>query len=352
MQKNSHITINGKIYSHSSIQNLTVDFPTQLSKEVVGFLQIWFDKEDSLVQQSSGSTGTPKKLRLNKQAMESSALMTGNFFGFREGMKAFLCLSPTYIAGKMMILRALIWKLNLILGETNSNPVKDLNETIDFAAMVPIQLAKIMEQNPEKLNNFKTIIIGGSAIPVLLEQKLIGFKTDFYHTYGMTETMSHIALRKITGSQSENYFKPLTGIHLTQDRRGCLVIQADDLGIKKLATNDLVELLPDQNFRILGRWDEVIISAGLKIHPHLIEQKLSQHLSKPFVLIGKAHETAGEIAILIIEDQPVTALIFKYWQLLEDVLEPAEMPRELFFVKSIPQLSSGKPDRKSIQKII
>jgi len=352
MQKNSHITINGKIYSHLSIHSLTIDFPTQLSREVVGFLQTWFDKEDTLVQQSSGSTGTPKKLRLNKQAMESSALMTGNFFGFQEGMKAFLCLSPSYIAGKMMILRALIWKLNLILGETDSNPVKNLNETIDFAAMVPLQLAKIMEQNPEKLNNFNTIIIGGSAIPVSLEQKLTSFKTNFYHTYGMTKTMSHIALRKITESHSENYFKPLTGIHLTQDKRGCLIIQADDWRIKKLVTNDLVELLPDQNFRILGRWDEVIISGGLKIHPQLIEQKLSQHLSKPFVLIGKAHETAGEIAILIIEDQPVTAHIFKYWQLLENILEPAEMPRELYFIKSIPQLSSGKPDRKSIQKII
>ncbi|HOI32898.1 MAG TPA: AMP-binding protein, partial [Bacteroidales bacterium] len=313
MKTYNQIKINGKVYSPLTIQNLTKDFPSELSMEVLDFMQLWYNEEKTITQQSSGSTGPPKLVKLKKEALIVSAEMTGNYFGLRAGMNALLCLSPKYIAGKMMILRALVWGMNLIPGKTDSNPVKDLNDPIDFAAMVPLQVAKILEQNPEKFNNFKTIIIGGSAIPVALEKQLCNFKTDFYHTYGMSETMSHIALRKISDTPLESIFKPLPGIQLTRDKRGCLVIEAEGLGIKKLITNDLVELLPDQNFRILGRWDEVIISAGLKIHPQLVEQKLSQYLNKAFVLIGKVHKTAGEIAVLVIEDQPATAHIFKYW---------------------------------------
>ncbi|MBG0781590.1 MAG: AMP-binding protein [Bacteroidales bacterium] len=351
MKTYDQIKINGKIYSPLSIQNLTQDFPSALSLEVLEFLQIWFNKEKTITQQSSGSTGLPKIIKLHKEAMIASAKITGNYFGFRAGMKALLCLSPGFISGKMMIVRALVWEMNLILGKTNNNPVKDLTETIDFSAMVPLQLVKIVQQNPEKLARFKTIIIGGSAIPLTLEKQLIAFETDFYHTYGMTETMSHIALRKIDGDQ-KNYFRPLPGVNLQQDKRSCLVIQAEALGIKKLITNDIVHIQSDNSFRILGRWDEVIISAGLKIHPQIVEQKLSRHIHKLIVMIGKADETAGEIAVLVIEDQPASSQIFQYWQLLEQLLEPAEIPRQLYFIQSMPLLASGKPDRKSLQKII
>lgn len=351
MKTYNQMKINGKVYSHLTIQNLTEDFPSALSLEVLEFLQIWFNKDKVITQKSSGSTGSPKIIKLQKEAMVASAKMTGNYFGFRAGMNALLCLSPGYIAGKMMIVRALVWNMNLILGKTDSNPVKNLAESIDFSAMVPLQLAKIIQQNPEKLDLFKTIIVGGSAIPLALENQLINFETDFYHTYGMTETMSHIALRKISGDQN-NFFKPLPGVNIQQDKRSCLVIQAEALGIKKLITNDLVHIQPDQSFRILGRWDEVIISAGLKIHPQIVEQKLSQHIHNMFVMIGKADETAGEKAVLVIEDQPATAQIFRYWQLLEKLLEPAEIPRQLYFIESIPLLASGKADRKSLQKIL
>jgi len=351
MKTYDQIKINGKVYSQRSIQNLTEDFPSALSQEVLEFLQIWFNKEKTITQQTSGSTGSPKIIKLQKKALVASAKITGNFFEFHKKMNSLLCLSPNFIAGKMMIVRALVWGMNLILGKTDSNPVKDLVEKIDFSAMIPMQLANIVQQNPEKLGLFKTIIIGGSAIPLTLQTQLLPFNTDFYHTYGMTETMSHIALRKLNGD-TKTYFKPLPGIQLQQDKRSCLVIKAEALGIKRLITNDLVHLQADQSFRVLGRWDEVIISAGLKIHPQLVEQKLSQHLHKPFVVIGKAHETAGEIAVLVVEDQAVTSQIFAYWQLLEQLLEPAEIPRQLFFIASMPILASGKADRKSLQKII
>ncbi len=349
---NQQITINGKTYTPESIHLLHSDFPFELSREVFAFLEIWYNNKKTIEQQSSGSTGAPKKIRINKQAMIESAKMTGDYFGFQSGLNVLLCLSPRYIAGKMMIVRAMVWDMNLILGDTSSNPVKGLNQRISFAAMVPLQVAKILEEQAEKFNLFETIIIGGSAIPASLENKLHQFKTGFYHTYGMSETMSHIALRKIEEHPSSNLFNPLPGVVLSQDKRGCIVISSERLGIKKLVTNDLVTLYGDQRFSILGRWDEVIISAGIKIHPQLLEQKISQHLHKPLVLIGKTDEIAGEIAVLVIEDQPTTNQIFKYWQMLEKILEPTEIPRALFFVNAIPQLPSGKADRKSLQKLV
>lgn len=341
--------INGKGFSLHEIGVLKASKFGSLWQETLAFLDDWFAPDDTIMQQSSGSTGAPKRIALTKASLEASAKMTGEFFGFDSSKTLFLCLSPTFIAGKMMIIRALVWKMNLIVGDTSANPVTEVDQQIDFSAMVPLQLSKIVEETPEKLKFFKTIILGGSAVSKHLEQNLQQFDTHFYHTYGMTETMSHIALRKINGADKSDWFAHLNGVELSADERNCLQITAERLGINKLTTNDIVVINEDEEFKVLGRIDDVIISAGVKIHPLLIEQKLQKHIFSPLLLLGKKDEIAGEIVVLVIEGEFSIKAIYQLWQTLSAVLPANEIPRRLYFVDQIPLLPSGKPDRRGLK---
>ncbi len=344
--------INGKSFSFDELSVLKGKKSDLLWQEMLDFLKDWFDKEETIIQQSSGSTGTPKQISLSKAAMAASAKMTGDFFGFDSSKNLYLCLSPGYIAGKMMIVRALVFDMNLVVGNAAANPLVSLDQQIDFSAMVPLQLSKIVSETPEKLKYFKTIIIGGSAIAGHLEQQLQHFSTAFYHTYGMTETMSHIALRKVNGADKSDWFTPLGGVKISVDQRNCLQVDVESLGIKKLITNDIVSISKSGQFKILGRVDDVIISAGAKIHPLLVEQKLQKHISSKLLLLGKKDETAGEIAILVIEGHFTIREIYDFWQKLSTLLPAQEMPRHLYFIEKIPFLESGKADRKLLKEIV
>jgi O-succinylbenzoic acid--CoA ligase len=165
----------------------------------------------------------------------------------------------------------------------------------------------------------------------------------------MTETMSHIALRKINGADKSDWFAHLNGVELSADERNCLQITAERLGINKLTTNDIVVINEDEEFKVLGRIDDVIISAGVKIHPLLIEQKLQKHIFSPLLLLGKKDEIAGEIVVLVIEGEFSIKAIYQLWQTLSAVLPANEIPRRLYFVDQIPLLPSGKPDRRGLK---
>ena len=164
--------VDGNSFSLDQLNELKAQRTDLLWQETFTFLQDWFDSGDTIIQQSSGSTGPPKQISISKKAMAASAKMAGDFFGFDNTKKLFLCLSPNFIAGKMMIVRALFSETDLIIGNTAANPLAALNQQIDFSAMVPLQLSKIIAETPEKLKLLKTIIIGGSAIDSHLEQQL------------------------------------------------------------------------------------------------------------------------------------------------------------------------------------
>lgn len=347
--KQAGFRIDGRRFSLQELGSLKTAKSSLLWQETFAFLQDWFDSADTIIQQSSGSTGVPKQISLSKAAMVVSARMTGKYFDFGSSKNLFLCLSPNFIAGKMMIVRALIWELNLVIGDTAANPVATLDQQIDFSAMVPLQLSKIIAETPEKLDLFKTIIIGGSAVAGSLEQQLQQFETAFFHTYGMTETMSHIALRKINGADKSDWFTPLPDVEISVDDRNCLQINIEKLGIKGLITNDIVSINESGKFKILGRIDDVIISAGAKIHPLLIEQKLQKHISNQLLLLGKKDEIAGEIAVLVIEGRFTIKEIYDFWKKLTTLLPVHEMPRRLHFIDQIPLLPSGKADRKLLK---
>lgn len=346
----NQITINDHVFTKSEVLAGHTDMYLQetANAELIDFLKDWFSEEHFLFVQTSGSTGEPKRFQVSKQAMISSARMTGRFLGLQEGMTALLCLSPKYIAGKMMVVRALVWKLNLVTTAVESNPLKEIHRTIDFCAMVPLQVDTVLEQTPDQIKHIRNLIIGGSALSPQLESRLQKVSTSCFHTYGMTETLSHIALRPINGPDKSEWFEPLEDIRISLDERDCLRVDAPMLSANRLLTNDIAVINQDGKFQILGRIDDVLVTAGLKIHPQMVEQKVALAIKRSCVLSGIPDARAGLSLVLVIEGDASTTEIYQIWEFLATALTKEEMPRRLYFVDKIPLLESGKIDRSSV----
>lgn len=311
------------------------------------FLEKWMDENDTVPGQTSGSTGTPKSIALSKQSMTASARLTNDYFKLREDDAILMSLSANYIAGKMMVVRAWISDLNLIVCEPASTP--EIPQPAKFGAMVPMQVEKLMssETGQKALEQIETLIIGGSAVPYALEQRLKAISTACYCTYGMTETVSHIALRRINGiDASEEYFA-LGNVRFELDERGCLVIFAPHLQDAPFVTNDLAELHSPSRFRWLGRFDNVINSGGIKLFPETIEQKLSPAIPQRFFLTASPDELLGQKLVLVIEGDEYTG---SETLLLQDFisqnLTKYEKPRQIIFRKQFNETSTGKIKRE------
>lgn len=342
------IMLNGRWYDRSNLPEPGRDpYPDDpLVRKVVAFLHQWYDESQGMTLFTSGSTGPPKKIVLSRESMIASAEMTGRFFGLKPGMNAHLCLSPDFVAGKMMIVRALVHKMNLLTTTQEANPLEQSTQPIDFSAMVPLQVAAILKHNPRKMDLVSTLIIGGGPVTAFLEEQLVDLKTRCWHTYGMTETLSHIALRPLNGPDRSEWFVPLPGVNLGVDLRGCLVIEAPAISPEKVITNDLV-LLDDNRFQVLGRLDDVIISAGHKLHPSLIERKIGSWLTHPFFLSGEQHPAAGQMPVLFVEAQPEENLRQLISQKLQQQLATHEVPRKIILLDRFVYLESGKIDRQA-----
>ena len=226
--------------------------------EIADFLDEWSSFGDTVSGQTSGSTGIPQKVELQKKDMIASARLTNDFFGIKASSSMFLCLSPDYIAGKMMLVRAMIAGADLITVKPSSSPLVGIDIPLDFAAMVPMQVQESLSHDftRERLKNIKSLIIGGAAVSSLLEQRLAKLPIRSYATYGMTETVSHVALRKLDGKTKE--YAAIGDVWFSQDARGCLIINAPHLSHRVFETNDVVQLIDNYHFIWLGRYDNVI----------------------------------------------------------------------------------------------
>ncbi len=346
------IIINGQSYhkgDEASIRKMLLMSDNLLLKQTGLFLMDWFDPSPWLVLKTSGSTGEPKSLQIPKNRLLLSARMTLDFFGLYENKRFLLCLSPEFIAGKMMIVRAMLSGAELITAHVEANPLKNLEQPIDFTAMVPLQLSVLLKENPEKLELIKTIIIGGSALPSQLENELQQISSNCWHTYGMTETLSHIALRPVNGRQAEKWFSPLEGVLVALNQQQCLKITAPALLEQPIDTHDLAEINAEGKFKILGRVDEVIVSAGHKIHPTWLEEKIGIHIHGPFAITSMADQIAGEKVVLALAEDLTVPQLYKLWEALEACLMPAEMPRYITSLPEWPVLKSGKTDRRKLK---
>ena len=312
------------------------------------FLNEWHNDSPTVLVHTSGSTGEPKPMWVEKRRMEASARTTCDFLGLRRGDTALLCMPLDYIAGKMMVVRSLVCGLRLTVVEPTGNPLATVTEPLDFAAMVPMQVWNSLQvpEQRERLMSIRHLIIGGGAIDNRLAAELRTFPHAVWSTYGMTETLSHIALRRLSGPDVSDWYTPFDGVNLSQTADGCLTIDAPVIHDSLLTTNDIAELSPDGRFKILGRKDNVICSGGLKIQAEEVERLLSPHLSTPYIISKRQDEKFGEIVVLLTEGDTATAqavcqrILPKYWQ-----------PRAYVHVDRIPLTPTGKPARKQAEYI-
>ena len=345
--KHETIQLNGITYNRTNFDQLYVSSEPDDSWQnaISFFLQNWFDETDSVLANTSGSTGKPKEIRLTKRAMINSARMTNHFFELNASCTALLCLPASYIAGKMMLVRAMVSGFNLLTVEPSANPFKDLNIPIDFAAITPYQLIHSAESLRKV--SVKKIIVGGSPVTSKLEQLSENIPSELYETYGMTETCSHIALRKINGFEKSDYFTALKGVDIHLDNRGCLVIYAPHLLEYEVHTNDIVELVSDDSFRWLGRIDAVINTGGIKIHPNLVEKKLGKIIPVNYFIASVPDMVVENKVVLVLESERQTAEEEKELKTeMEKLLGKFEMPRHIFYIPSFIYSSGNKVLRK------
>lgn len=307
-------------------------------KPVGNFFLDWFDDKPYLEVNTSGTTGAPKLIRIDKQAMVNSALATGDFFGLNPGDKALHCLPTKYIAGKMMFIRAFILGLDMDFVAPSANPLYNNDTFYDFAAMVPLQA----KSSIAGLKRVKKMIVGGAKINPDLEKQLMKVSTKVYETYGMTETITHIAA-KIVG---EKAFTVLPEVTISYDDRNCLVLHAPRISDEVIVTNDIVELVNENQFKFIGRYDNVINSGGIKLIPEEIEQKLFDKIEPRFFIASKEDKELGEKVILVIEGEE-----FELENTLFDDLDKYEKPKEVIFISKFQETATGKILRKeSLEK--
>ena len=318
------------------------------------FLSEWNNGSDRVLVHTSGSTGKPKPMMVEKKRMLNSARITCDFLGLKPGDSALLCMSLDYIAGKMVVVRSIERHLHLISVSPSGHPLKDINEEITFAAMVPMQVYNTLQvpEERERLTHIRHLIIGGGAIDASLEKELQALPGNIaiWSTYGMTETLSHIALRRINGAEASEWYQPFDSVKISQTDEGCLVIDAPLVCAETLLTNDIVEIEPyiynkveKTRFRIKGRKDNVICSGGIKIQIEEVEEFLKPHMEKPFMLAKKKDEKFGEIAVLLSEDKGIKKVEATIRRLLSD--HKYWIPREFLHVDHLPLTETGKPKR-------
>ena len=318
------------------------------------FLSEWNNGSDRVLVHTSGSTGKPKPMMVEKKRMLNSARITCDFLGLKPGDSALLCMSLDYIAGKMVVVRSIERHLHLISVSPSGHPLKDINEEITFAAMVPMQVYNTLQvpEERERLTHIRHLIIGGGAIDASLEKELQALPGNIaiWSTYGMTETLSHIALRRINGAEASEWYQPFDSVKISQTEEGCLVIDAPLVCAETLVTNDIVEIesyiynkVEKLRFRIKGRKDNVICSGGIKIQIEEVEEFLKPHLEKPFMLAKKKDEKFGEIAVLLSEDKGIKKVEATIRRLLSN--HKYWIPREFLHVDHLPLTETGKPKR-------
>lgn len=306
-------------------------------KPVGDFLLDWFDSKNFIEMQTSGTTGEPKLISISKQAMVDSALATGDFFDLQPGNKALQCLPVKFVAGKMMLVRAMILGFDLEFVAPSSHPLHNNEFEFDFVAMVPLQA----QNSISELKKVKKMIVGGASLNKTLEKQLMKLPTEVYETYGMTETITHIAARKL----GEKAFTVLPNVTISYDDRNCLVIHAPRISPDVIITNDIVELVNENQFIFLGRMDNVINSGGIKLIPEQIEEKLASKIHQRFFITSKPDKELGHKVVLVIEGEK-----HDFDETLYENLDKYEKPKEIVFIPKFKETHSGKIIRKETMK--
>lgn len=318
-------------------------------QELNAFISEWHNDEPTIWVHTSGSTGKPKPMQVEKKRMEASALLTCSFLDLKEGDTALLCMPLQYIAGKMMVVRSLVKGLNLISIAPCGHPLAEVEEVPVFAAMIPIQVYNSMQVKAEreKLKAIKHLIIGGGAVDKKLADELKHFPNNVWSTYGMTETLSHIALRRLSGDEASDWYSPFDDVSLSLTDEGTLSVYAPRVCSERLVTHDIAEIRADGKFRIIGRSSNTIHSGGVKIQIEKVEELLNDVLDVPYQITAAPDEKFGEKMVMLYEDGDEEELK----SICRKVLPVYWIPRLFIRVDNLPFTETGKPDRAKARKL-
>lgn len=312
------------------------------AKEAEAFAQQWDDDSRFISAHTSGSTGKPKMIQLLKRDMIVSAEKTCQFFDIKSDSLLGLPLSVSYIAGKMMVVRALSAHADLWCGVPSINPLSTYtsDRMINLLSVVPAQIPNLLESGKSKF--VRHLLIGGAPLSHKTEKQIINAGISAYCSYGMTETCSHVALRKV----GTKYYVGLDGVTFSIDDRNCLIIKLNDFSINKIATNDVVRLIDERRFEWLGRYDNVINTGGIKIQAEEIERKIAQCLpdNNYYITCRKSDKWGEEIVLVVEADEELPDLTKK----IAEYLTRYEMPKAIIYKHQLPRTISGKIKRERL----
>ena len=363
--------LNNKKYTFQEILNSNIDILTEndFEKQTISFCREWLLGATVFQGQTSGSTGKPKPILFQRTHMQASARATIQALGLNANDQALVCIPTKYIGGQMMLVRGLELGMQLHIINPGSNPYENLKSfsseipRFDFIALVPLQLQTILDESPEAIQSFfnpmKAIIVGGGAVSETLREQVKHIQAPVYNTYGMTETVSHIALKKLNGADSSDYFFTLDGVEIAQNIQECLKIKAPQTGGEWIQTNDRVKIINHQQFEWLGRLDFVINTGGVKVQGELIEKVIGQlfqqmDISQNFFVGGIPHPRLGQELCMIIEGNDLTEEQQNHLKSnLTERLQKYEIPRKILYLDQFIRTETSKINRQaSIKKLL
>lgn len=349
--------LNGISYSIANLKGLAYDLVKKgkpFEQKIGDFLSDWLADTPTIEVNTSGSTGIPKPIVLRKLQIVNSALATGYFFNLQERETALLCLPAQYIAGKMMLVRAMVLGLRLDYVAPSSKPLAGILKNYDFVAMVPFQL----EHSIDQVNLIKTLLIGGATVSDKLIKKLQDKKVAVFESYGMTETITHIAVKRINdlslakmSSPSKKYFSALPKVALSKDSRDCLIINAPKVCDLPVITNDIINLISETEFEWLGRFDNVINSGGIKLFPEQIEAKLTPFIEQPFFVAGLEDDVLGQKLILVVEGSSDSENLLSKLNEIKTLVR-YEIPKNVYYLSEFETTDNGKIRRKETLQLL
>ncbi|WP_425075547.1 AMP-binding protein [Psychroserpens sp. S379A] len=335
--------LNGTSFNRKELKEVAYSLVKEgepYEKSAGSFLLDWLDAKDYVLVSTSGTTGLPKTIKLKKASMVNSAIMTGDYFKLKPGDTALHCLPSRYISGKMMLVRAMILGLELDMIAPTLQPAYDEKKCYDFAAMIPLQLKNSLH----KVNHIKTLIVGGASVSQSLASDIQGLKTNIYETFGMTETISHIAVKKLNHTRTNSIvFETLPNINISKNDKDCLVINAPKLSSETIETKDVIDLISENEFKLIGRYDNMINTGGVKVYPELIEMKLQGLIASRFFIASEKDSDFGEKVILVIEGDSTNFNTDVFTQ-----LEKHEVPKNIYHMPEFIETGTGKIQRQKI----
>ncbi|MHA6247750.1 AMP-binding protein [Pontibacter sp. CAU 1760] len=354
-----YLLLNGKKFFYDEISNYSFRNSIPLNgyeTKTLEFCRNWLNGIQEFPMHTSGSTGVPKMINLTRSQMQASARRTIKLLKLKAGDRAFVCLNTDYIAGMMMLVRGFMGDLQMTIVEPLRNPLENMEpeQQYDFASFVPMQLLTILHETPEVLpvlNKMKGILVGGAPVSLPLHRNLQRILTPIYLTYGMTETASHIAVRRLNGPEATDYYEVLDNISLGIDKRGCLTVRGDITNGEVLITNDIVEFLTPTRFRWIGRADNIINTGGVKVQVEKVEVAVATALADQdptprFMVASQPDVVLGEKVVLLLESPDYTpeqeqSLLSS----LQATLKKFELPKDIYYLPAFAETSTGKISR-------